>query len=155
MELTQIILIIAAIIISFMVIKLVTKTLFKLIIILLVLGACWIGYLEFSGTSIIDTVSKLYCNEESGSKIDFTIELKDPVKCTCFVQPILHDLNTRFTDSQIEKIKNSALKSNTELLKSISNQEKEIKTCFELHGAEGMLEEIINDIKQKGIQIFE
>ena len=107
MELTQIILIIAAIIISFMVIKLVTKTLFKLIIILLVLGGCWIGYLEFSGTSIIDTVSQLYCNDTSGSKIDFTKELKDPIKCTCFVQPILHDLNTRFTDKELEKITES------------------------------------------------
>ena len=138
-----------------MVIKLVTKTLFKLIIILLVLGACWIGYLEFSGTSIIDTVSQLYCNDNSGSQIDFTIELKDPVKCTCFVKPILDDLNTRFPNQEIEKVKNSALKSNTELLKSISNKEKEIKQCFELNGAEGMFEDIINDIKKKGIEIFE
>ncbi|MAZ58669.1 MAG: hypothetical protein CMP56_04630 [Flavobacteriales bacterium] len=155
MELTQIILIIAAIIISFMVIKLVTKTLFKLIIILLVLGACWIGYLEFSGTSIIDTVSQLYCNENSGTKIDFSMELKDPIKCTCFVKPITDDLNNRFPQEEIEKIKKSALKSNAELLKSISNKEKEIKTCFEMNGAEGMFEDILNDIKQKGIKIFE
>ena len=155
MELTQIILIIAAIIISFMVIKLVTKTLFKLIIILLMLGACWIGYLEFSGTSIIDTVSQLYCNENSGSKIDFTTDLKDPVKCTCFVKPILDDLNSRFPNQQIEEVKKSALKSNTELLKSLSNKEKEIKTCFEMNGDESMFEDIINDIKEKGIKIFE
>jgi len=155
MDLTQIILIIAAIIISFMVIKLVTKTLFKLIIILLVIGVGWIGYLEFSGTSVIDTISKLYCNETSGSQIDVTREFKDPIKCKCFVLPILHDLNNRFTDSELEKIKKSALKSNTELLKSISNQEKEIETCFESNAAEGMFEEIINDIKQKGIKIFE
>ena len=155
MELTQIILIIAAIIISFMVIKLVTKTLFKLIIILLVLGACWIGYLEFSGTSIIDTVSQLYCNENSGSKIDFTTELNDPIKCTCFAKPILDDLNSRFPNKQIEEVKKSALKSNTELLKSISNKEQEIKTCFEMNGDEGMFEDIINDIKEKGIKIFE
>tara|TARA_B100002052_G_C15607036_1_gene473536 strand:- start:3 stop:470 length:468 start_codon:yes stop_codon:yes gene_type:complete len=155
MELTQIILIIAVIIISFMVIKLVTKTLFKLIIILLMLGACWIGYLEFSGTSIIDTVSQLYCNENSGSKIDFTTELKDPIKCTCFVKPILDDLNNRFPNQQIEEVKKSALKSNTELLKSISNKEQEIKTCFEMNGDEGMFEDIINDIKEKGIKIFE
>ena len=151
----SIILIIAAIIISFMVIKLVTITLFKLIMILLVIGACWIGYLEFSGTSIIDTVGKLYCNENSGAEIDFTLEIKAPIKCTCFVKPILDDLNTRFSKETMEKVKKSALKSNTELLKSIANKEKEIKTCFEVNGADGMFEDIINDIKQKGIEIFE
>ena len=135
METTQIILIIAAIILSFMALKLVTKILFRLIIILITIVLFFMGYQHFSGTNIIDETKK-FCNNNS-----------QPIKCTCFFKPIYSDLTSRFSEEEIDLLKTNKLKSNIEFGKSYKIKEKEIKKCFEDIGQTTILEEVLKDIK--------
>jgi len=136
MEPTQIIIIIAAVILSFMALKFVTKLLFRLIIILIVIIIFYMGYQHFSGTNIIDNISNLCQNENN-------------LKCTCFTTPILNDLNTRFDSKELENIKKNKLKCNIEFGRSFQAKETEIKKCFEKYGETSLLEEILSEIKIK------
>ena len=142
----DLILLIGSIIASFFVIKLVTKILFRLIILLLIITTSLVLYQKFSNTNIIDDIKQLYCEEE---KLDL-------IKCNCFVNPIINDLNTRFNEEELEILKTKKLKANTEFLKSYKIKEKEIKNCFQTTGdSSGILDEIFNDIKKSGLKIIE
>ena len=138
MEPTQIILIIAAIILSMMALKFVTKLLFRLIIVLITIITFYMAYQHFSGTNIIDEITKI-CNPNNS----------EPIKCACFVQPILTDLNDRFNTEEIESLKKNKLKSNIEFGRSFKTKESEIKNCFETLGETTILEELLNDINLK------
>ena len=141
----DIILIIVTIIASLLVMRLVTKILFRLIIVLVIAIFALIAYQQFANTNIIDDIQTLYCEGEKS----------DPVKCTCFVKPIIMDLETRFTKVELEKLKAKKLKVNTEFVKSYKRQEQEITNCFETIGeSSGILQEILNDIKQEGLKIL-
>lgn len=141
----DIILIIITIITSLLVMKLVTKILFRLIIVFVIAIFSLIAYQQFANTNIIDDIQLLYCE---GKK-------SDPVKCTCFVKPIIMDLETRFSEIELEKLKTKKLKINTEFIKSYKRQENEITNCFETIGeSSGILEEILNDVKQEGLKIL-
>lgn len=143
----DLILLIGSIIASFFVIKLVTKIIFRLIILLLIITTALVVYQKFSNTNLIDDVQKLYCD---GEKLD-------PIKCTCFVNPIIDDLKIRFNEEELETLKSKKLKANTEFLKSYKLKESEIKNCFQTMGnSNGILEEIFNDIKKKaGLKIID
>ena len=134
METTQILIIIAAIILSFMALKFVTKLLFRLIIILITVIIFYMGYQHFSGTNILDNISKL-CEDENN------------LKCTCFTTPILNDINSRFSKDEVEKIKKNKLKCNIEFGRSFQAKETEINKCFDQYGQTSILEEILSDIK--------
>ena len=141
----DVILIIITIVASLLIMRLVTKILFRLIIVLVIAIFSLIAYQQFANTNIIDDIQTLYCNGEKS----------DPIKCTCFVKPIIMDLEKRFSDDELEKLKNKKLKVNTEFIKSYKLQEKEIKNCFETIGeSSGILQEILNDIKQEGLKIL-
>ncbi len=141
----DIILIILGICLSMMVIKSVTKILFRLIIISLILTAAVIGYQVYSGTNIIDNISNTYCKAKNNT-----------VKCECFVKPIILNLEERLTKEGLEELKENKLRTNTEFIKSYKIQEKEIKKCFkELGESNGILEDILNDIKKSGFRILQ
>ena len=130
----DILLAIVAIIASLLVIKLVTKILFRLIIVLVIAIFSLITYQQFSDTNIIDDVQSLYC---TGKKAE-------PIKCACFVKPIIVDLERRFSEEELKKLKTKKLKVNTEFIKSYKIQEQEIKSCFETIGSSsGILEDIL------------
>ena len=137
METTQILIIIAAVVLSFMALKFVTKLLFRLIIVLIMFIVFYMGYQHFSGTNILDNISKLCHNNNNN------------LKCICFTTPVLDDINNRFTNEEIEKIKKNKLKCNIEFGRSFQAKEAEIKACFEKHGETSLLEEILNEIKIK------
>ena len=138
-ELTQIIIIIACIILSLMVFKFVTKILFKLIILSITIIIFYMGYQYFADRNIIDDISQL-CTKK-----------KDPIKCSCFVKPILNDLNSKFSKEEVQELKENTLKSNIEFTRAFKNVEGEIKDCFETLGETTLFEEILDDIKLKGL----
>ena len=129
----DIILIIGAIILGLTLIKLATKILFRLIIILVIIVGSYLGYQQLLGKNIIDNFSNLYCTKEN----------IDPIKCNCFVTPILDDLNTRFSQKELEALKKNKIKCNTEFIKSYKKNESGIKKCFEKSGKSTILEEIL------------
>lgn len=145
MEVTQIILIIAAIIISFMVIRLATKMLFRLIILLIVIVGCYLGYNALTEQYIVERVYSLYCDETN----------IDQVKCECFVQPIIKDLEARHGGPDfLEELSKTIGKPDIEFFKSLTNQETEIQACFEKNGASGLLDEIKTDLKDELKKMF-
>jgi len=97
------------------------------------------GYQYFADRNIIDDISKL-CTKE-----------KDPIKCSCFAKPILNDLNSKFSKQEIKELKENTLKSNIEFTRAFKNVEGEINSCFETLGETTLLEEILDDIKLKGL----
>ena len=141
----DVILIIMGSIMSILAFKLITKILFKLITICVILIGLFIGYQQFLGTNIIDDIQTLYCSENKTNK----------VKCDCFVSPIINNLESRFTPAELIELKTKKLKANTEFIKSYKIQENEIQTCFELKGeSKGLLEEILKDIKEMGFNLL-
>ena len=107
--------------------------------------AAFIGYQQFSGTNIIDDIQYIYCKEKT----------LDSTKCKCFVTPIITDLETRFSEKELGKLKSKKLRANTEFIKSYKAKEDEIKKCFEKFGdSKGILDEILSDIKKTKLNIL-
>ena len=141
----DVILIITGAIMSILAIKLITKILFKLITICVILIGLFIGYQQFLGTNIIDDIQALYCKDNN----------QNEVKCACFVTPIINDLESRFTPTELIELKTKKLKANTEFIKSYKIQENEITICFESKGvSKGLLDEILKDIKEMGLNLL-
>ena len=140
----DLILLVVGILLSIMVIKMVTKILFKLIIVILIITGSFVTYQIFSGTNIIDSVTMLYCDNEN----------IDEVKCQCFVEPIITDLQSRFNEQELLDLKAQKLRANTEFIKSYKLQEENIKTCFNNNNSSSILEEILQDIKSGGLKIL-
>ena len=138
MEPAQIIIILAAIVLTLMALKYVTKILFRLILVLIVMIIFYMGYQHFSGSNIFDNLNNICLKENTP-------------KCSCFAKPILEDLNSRFTEDELNKLKNNMLKSNIEFGRSYQAKESEIKKCFEELGQNSLLEEILSEIKIKDI----
>ncbi len=129
-----------------MVIKLVTKILFKLMIVIVIIIGVFVTYQVFSGTNIIDDINTLYCTDDN----------KNEIKCTCFVQPIISDLTNKYSPEELAILKAKKLRANTEFIKSYKAQEKEIKLCFEKHGESiGILNEILDSIKKNGLKVIQ
>ena len=142
----DIILTIGGVLLSLMVIKLVTKILFKLIIIIIIITGGFVTYQIFSGTNIIDDINTLYCEGE-------TI---DVIKCKCFVMPIMQDLETKYNPEELIALKAKKLRANTEFIKSYKTKETEIKMCFENNDQSlGILDEILGNIKKNGFKILQ
>ena len=140
----DILIIIGAILLGFTLLKMATKILFRLIIILVILIGSYMGYQQIFGKNTIDDLSNLYCNKKN----------TDVTKCTCFIEPIVQDLNLRFSTEELNHLKKNKIKSNAEFIKSYKRKETEIKTCFEKLGKGTILEEILKDIKESGLQIL-
>ena len=140
----NIIFLILGIIIGLALIKLATKILFRLIILIILITGSNIGYQQIFQKNIIDDVTNLYCKNKK--------EIQ--TQCICFVQPILKDLNNRFPGELIDELKKNKLKCNTEFIKSYKIKELEIKNCLEGNHKGNILEDILNEIKSTGLKIL-
>ena len=138
----DIVMLIAGIILSLALLKLATKILFRLIVFLVILIGGYVGYQQIFEKNIIDDTYNLYCHE------------KAEIKCTCFVTPILSELESKFPKEELEKLKKNKLKCNTEFIKAYRLNEQKIKTCLNQNGENNILEEILKDIKQNGLKIL-
>ena len=111
---------------------------------LLVVVSAYIAYQYYAQGDIITDVNLMFCNE-SESNID-------QVKCKCFVQPIMRDLESRWTDDELINIKDDPLMSAQEFLSSYYNSKEEISNCFEDNGeSSNITEDIIQDIRESFI----
>jgi len=138
MEPAQIIIILAAIVLTLMALKYVTKILFRLILVLIFMIIFYMGYQHFSGSNIFDNLNNICIKENTP-------------KCSCFAKPILDDINSRFTEDELNILKRNMLKSNIEFGRSYQAKEAEIKECFEELGQNSLLEEILSEIKIRDI----
>ncbi|MBJ04851.1 MAG: hypothetical protein CMP65_02985 [Flavobacteriales bacterium] len=140
----NILFLIIGIIVGLTLIKLATKILFRLIILIILIIGLYIGYQQVFQKNIIDNLTNLYCKEK---------ETKT-AHCTCFIDPILRDLEKRFPDESLDQLKKNKLKCNTEFIKSYKTMETEIKNCLTENNKDNILKEILNEIKNKGLKIL-
>jgi|TARA_B110000967_G_scaffold156904_1_gene161979 energy-coupling factor transporter transmembrane protein EcfT len=140
MDLTQIIIIIISIAAAWIVFKLITKFIFKIVLpILILLIGVYFAYQYYGPGDLIKSITELYCE---GDNID-------QVKCECFVEPIISDLESRLSLEEMLELKNNPLKSTEEFHTSYKNKKDVINSCFQEKGESGNLgEDILKDIKK-------
>lgn len=145
MDLTQIIIICLAVLVSFLVFMFLRKLIFKVLILVVITIVSYIGWNYYSGGDIISDINSLYCE----------VDEVDEIKCKCFVGPIMKDLNNRFSIEEIIEIKGNPIKSWEEFLNSYNNSEKDINRCFKDNGeSDNILEDIWKDIQERFGFIF-
>ena len=139
MDLTQIIIIIAAISVAWIVFKLLTRFIFKIVLpILILLIGVYFVYQYFGPGNLLEDITELYCE---GNNID-------EVKCECFVKPIIVDMESRLTSQQILDFESDPIKSTKELYISYENKKDEINLCFESKGkSNSIVDDMLKDVK--------
>jgi len=138
-NLTQIMIIIVALVAAWIIFKLITRIIFKIILpILIVLIGGYFAYQYYGPGNLMNDISSIYCD---GSSVD-------EVKCECFVKPIILDMESRLTPQQILDFDNDPIRSSEELFISYQNVKDEINSCFESKGQSmNIVEDILEDIK--------
>ena len=139
MDITQIIIIIIAISVAWIVFKLLTRFIFKIILpILIVLIGGYFAYQYYGPGNLIKDITALYCE---GSNVD-------EVKCECFVKPIILDMESRLTSQQILDFESDPIKSTKEFYISYENKKDEINLCFESKGkSNSIVDDMFKDVK--------
>ena len=90
----------------------------------------------------------MYCSNKTNENAN--------LKCECFSQLIVQDLENRFTKNELDKIKENPVQAANEFRQSYQNQKKEIDVCFKKNGeSSGILDEIFDDIKKTSFDLFE
>ncbi len=144
MELTQIIIISLSILISFLILMFLKKLILKVLMLLLVVFSTYIAYQYYAQRDVITDVNLMFCNESESNIAQ--------IKCKCFVQPIMRDLESRWTPEELINIKDNPLISAQEFLNSYYNSKEEINDCFEDNGeSSNITEDIIQDIRESFI----
>jgi len=140
MDITQIIIIIVAISVAWIVFKLLTRFIFKIVLpILILLIGVYFVYQYFGPGNLLEDITELYCE---GNDVD-------EVKCECFVKPIISDLESRLSVEALLELKNNPLKSAEEFHTSYKNKQEEINSCFKSKGkTNSMADDILKDIKE-------
>ena len=136
---TQLMIVIIALVAAWIVFKLITRIIFKIILpILIVLIGGYFAYQYYGPGNLMNDITSLYCE---GSNVD-------EVKCECFVKPIILDMESRLTSQQILDFENNPLKSTEELFISYQNVKDEINSCFKSKGkSESIVDDMLKDIK--------
>ena len=136
---TQLMIVIIALVAAWIVFKLITRIIFKIILpILIVLIGGYFAYQYYGPGNLMNDITSLYCE---GSNVD-------EVKCECFVKPIILDMESRLTSQQILDFENDPLKSTEELFISYQNVKDEINSCFKSKGkSESIVDDMLKDIK--------
>ena len=140
MDVTQIIIIILALAAAWIVFRLLTRFIFKVVLpILILLIGVYFALHNYGPGNLIADVTELYCEGEK----------MDEVKCECFVKPILSDLESRLSADDMLALRNDLSKSTDEFLTSYKNKKEEINSCFESKGeTQNMADDILKDIKE-------
>ena len=136
---TQLIIVLIALVAAWIVFKLITRIIFKILLpILIVLIGGYFAYQYYGPGNLMNDITSIYCE---GSNVD-------EVKCECFVKPIILDMESRLTSQQILDFENDPLKSTEELFISYQNVRDEINSCFKSKGkSESIVDDMLKDIK--------
>ncbi len=148
-----IIIIIIAIIAALAIVKLVTKNIIKVLAIIVVLiGLLLYLFVVFGSDEkikfkdvlteySIDDLQNIYCKEG--------VSYPDSIKCKCIIKHINDDLHSRFSNSEINKLKSKRLKLAVEILKSYNNKKSIIKEDLKRNNALHLLDDFKKEIFKK------
>ena len=140
MEITDILLLIAAIIIAWIVFKFVTQVIVKIIVFLILIIFCYSLYKTHTSSNIIQELQSQFCDDSQDNSIN----------CDCFVTPIISDLNERFSKTALDSLQSNNIESVKEIFISLDNKREEISDCFIANGkTDFLLDEFITEFKNK------
>lgn len=141
MDIFQIFLLVFFGVLLWLIIKFVTKFLFKIALLFFIIVIAFFSYFHFSQKNIFDTMNELYCIKKNNV---------ENFKCECFVENIINDFNMRhdsLNEIKINEIKENIFKSLYEFHLSYNFKKDDIRDCFEKNGLPGGLgEDIKNEI---------
>ena len=175
MEMNSLLTLGIGIVVILLIIKFVTKLLFKLIglTIIVAIGAIYM----YSYTDYFETHKDNKFVNEIGNKIEKhkdskiinaitdKINLKslkeyenkfckdeasenDKIKCKCIITPILDDLKSKYTNKELNELYKNKSAYIKELLKSFTNNKEKIKKLLEQNDASHLLDETSDNLKK-------
>ncbi|HLP74555.1 MAG TPA: hypothetical protein VK155_16730 [Bacteroidales bacterium] len=140
----NIIILILIIIAGILLIKFIAKALFRLLIFLLIIGA--VVYFIFFNKSkeedrfILQKLQQKYC-----------IEKYDSVKCQCIIDPLITDLNSKYTTEEVRNLSRDPVKTAEAMIKLLNDNNKEIRSCLKSRNALHAWDDFLGDIKSMQI----
>jgi|TARA_B110000902_G_C13740819_1_gene372751 hypothetical protein len=138
MAITDILLVIAAIILAWIVFKFVTQIIVKIIVFLMLVIFSYSLYQTYTSSNIILEFKAQFCDDSQ----------EDSVNCDCIVTPIFSDLNERFTTAALDSLQSNNIESIKELYISLDNKREEITNCFIANGkGDFNIEDLIEKLK--------
>lgn len=154
MDLSVIIASLAALVLIVILIRLTAKHAFKILAVAVVLAALGvylfvvfgnadedINFVELMTEYNLEDLEDLYCTED--------MSRTDSLKCQCIVKPLLEDMQSRFTETELDHLRTRRLRYAAELAKSFRNQKERIKRELEANNASHLLKDIGKDLKKK------
>lgn len=144
MNIESIIVLVIGIILAIVILRFITKILAKIIAFMIVAGFVivvlfyWNGGLVNLGKEnfILYELQKKYC-----------IEKQDTIKCECIIEPLIADIESKYSENEIEELKENRLKSVQIIIQSIEDNRKQIKNCLEEKDSDHGWEDFIQDLK--------
>lgn len=146
MDLENIIILAIIIILAFLVIRFVTKILAKVIAFLIVIAVVFYALFYWDG-GILSLGNEDFMLYELREK--FCEDEKDQTKCNCLIEPLIEDVESKYSPEEIQKIKKNKIKSINIITSSLRSQREEIRQCFRENSEGKTLDESLEEVKNK------
>lgn len=142
---TNVIVIIAAIIIGFIVLKFITKVIVKLISVAVVAGFIIFVLFYWGGGGVLNTGNTGFMLDELEQK--YCHEQVSEIKCNCIIEPISNDVRSRFNKQEIAELQQNKMKSMRVLLMSALRNKAQIQKCLRDNNALDEWDKFMKDLK--------
>jgi len=136
--------IIVAIIIGFLVIRFIAEVLIKIIGSIIVIGFA-VYLLFFWNGGLLDLGNKDFMLFELKEK--YCDSNYNEVKCNCIVMPIYNEIQTKYTEQQINEFKTNKIKSITIIFETLIHKRSEIHECLKQNNALQAWDEFIDEFR--------
>jgi hypothetical protein len=142
---TQSIIILAvAILVGFIIIRFIAKTLFRILLITTIAAViCYLIFFYKGGA--FNKTERPFMLYELQSK--YCTEKLDTVKCECIINPLVADLKAEYTPEQLADFSKDPVKSAEVMIKLLNENKNEITACLKAKNANYVWGDFINDIK--------
>ncbi len=144
MDIENILIGVVALIVVIVVVRFLTKKVFKIVLSLIVLIALGLfGYIYMTGVHTIGALEEKYC---SG-----TDNKADSLKCVCIVQPISEDFHERLSAEELEEM--NSIDFAKELSKSLVRKRTVIQAKLKENNALHLLDDFKKDFLKKNLDL--
>ncbi len=145
MNITDLLVVGAAIILGFIILKFVVKIFFKFIIFLLI-AAFAVFVLFFWKGGLLDVGNKDFMLKELHNKYCQTSS-DDRIKCECILDPLMSDIYTKYSPEEINKISKDKIESLRIISKSVAKNKSQIMKCLKENNADSLWYSFLSELK--------
>ncbi len=144
MDIENILIGVVALIVVIVVVRFLTKKVFKIVLSLIVLIALGLfGYIYMTGVHTIGALEEKYCSD--------TDNKADSLKCVCIVQPISEDFHERLSAEELEEM--NSIDFAKELSKSLVRKRTVIQAKLKENNALHLLDDFKKDFLKKNLDL--